>query len=337
MRKITIKNFAKVNPVLEILGRDSETGMHFISTVLMNISRFDVVSVELLDESLNKNDDANRDNKHDFPLRIITCSDASYHLLDAADNDIASLESAERAIPLDMNNTVARAWKLLCEIAGRELPVRIAITKRIPVEAGLGGASGNAAAALVALVKLFNLDIASQELAHIAASIGSDVPFFLSGGLMYGTHYGEKVLDLGECPNLNFIVLKPNHGSNTGQAYKEVSEILGLTAGVERTARTTRGFITALRGGLDVIPHIRNDFDAYALRSTITGRMFAWLQKRLADKVILAGSGSSVVGVFRKDLSRKLIGDAMTDLHDILECVFIEKPVQQGIEVVNWE
>lgn len=337
MRRITLKNFAKFNPVLEILGKDAGTGMHFVSTIIASIDHFDLVTVERTGESRRWQAEALRDDALPRELEFVLDRDTEAHLVEHVDRELTALQSASDKLPTDMRNIAARAWRAVCESVEQALPARIRILKRIPVSAGLGGGSGNAACVLVALARLFDLDITSHELAKLAAVLGADVPFFLSGGLMYGGHYGEEVADLGECPEFSALVLKPHSGSDTGDAYREVDGILGLDEGMSRSPRTTRGFITALRQGRDIFPHIRNDFDACVMRKRETGALFGWLQKRHADRVLVAGSGSAVVGVYRNPPSPSLMLAAMNELDDILECGFIARPVPQAIEVVDWE
>jgi len=113
--------------------------------------------------------------------------------------------------------------------------------------------------------------------------------------------------------------------------------VLGLDDGISRAARTTRGFIAALRAGRDIFPHFRNDFDAQFMRNMDAGELFGWLQKRRADRVLVAGSGSAIVGVYREPPSPSLILAAMNEIGDFLECAFIARPISQGIEVVDWE
>lgn len=338
MRLITLKSFAKFNPVLEVLGRDPMTGRHFISTILVNLDHFDLVTVERTgDPSALSNAGFGAESGLPDEPEIISGSDTTGHLVDPEDKELTCLESAAASIPLDITNTVAKACKELGSAIGMHLPVSIRLLKRIPVEAGLGGGSGNAAAVLIALVKLFDLDISAEEVAHISANVGTDVPFFLAGGIMIGEHFGEMLTDLGDHPEFHVLVLKPVQGSHTSEAYSAIADLLQLSDGMCRTARTTRSFRTALKGRRDTFQHMRNDFDLYMLRSEVTGSLFAYLQKMHAERVIVAGSGSAVAGIFKEKPAGDLTTEAFSELGDILECAFIARTAPQGIEVVDWE
>lgn len=326
MRRITLKSFAKFNPVLEVLGRDNISGRHFISTVLCSLDHYDYVSIEYFDPGPSPA----------ILPEVVIDRDTTGHLVDETDRGLSALNDSA-SLPTGNENTVYRAWEAMSVWAGRPLPARIRLLKRIPIEAGLGGGSGNAAAALIGLTRLFDIDIESSELADLAADIGSDVPFFLSGGLMQGDNFGERLTDLGNCPDLYFVVAKPTFGVKTGEAYALLSELLGLEAGPSRTARTTFGFLSALISGKDIIPYLRNDFDLSLLKShPECGRIFGWLQSNGADKVLVAGSGSAVIGIFRFNPGDSIAFRIMSELPDLLECAFLSRPAHSAVEVVDW-
>lgn len=339
MRKITLKNYAKFNPVLEILGRDPDSGRHFVSTVLMSISHYDLVTVERTGDPvpLPESGHAHEGAPPEW-LTLVISATAAGHMTGGGDSagELAALESASR-LPKDMSNLAARAWARTCEHCGAALPVKIRILKRIPFAAGLGGGSGNAAAVFIALARLFDLNVTPAEIGFLAAEIGCDVPFFLSGGMMLGENFGELLTDLGEPPEMGLLVLKPAFGSNTGEAYSAAAEMLGITDGICRAARTTRGFVNAAMRGESVFSYIRNDFDALSMRSREAGELIGWLQRALPEKVLVAGSGSAIAGVFGNMPKPELAAKAMTELGEKLECSFVARPVSQGIEVVDWK
>ncbi len=356
MRIITLKNYAKFNPVLEILGRDPDSGRHFVSTVLISISHFDLVTVERTGEPSVLPDggfpaggglpealeiELSETSEGHFAQELLPNGGGTQTAGDSSGNSngsakLVALRSAS-GLPADMTNLAAMAWERTCKHCGAILPVKIAILKRIPFAAGLDGGSGNAAAVFIALARLFDLNVTPAEIGFLAAETGCDVPFFLSGGMMLGENFGEFLTDLGEPPEMGLLVLKPAYGSNTGEAYGAAAEMLGITGGMCRAARTTRGFINAAAGGGNVFPFIRNDFDALSMRSKEAGELIGWLQKALPEKVVVAGSGSAIAGIFRNMPEPELAAKAMNELGGSLECAFVARPVSQGIEVVDWK
>ena len=360
MRIITLRNYAKFNPVLEILGRDPVSGRHFVSTVLMNISHYDLVTVERTGGALPlAGGGALQD-----ALKIEMSATSAGHLgralsqkdegAPAGDNaegaqaggdmsgdaecakELVALQSAA-SVPVDMANLAAKAWERTCRHCGSVLPVKISVLKRIPFEAGLGGGSGNAAAVFIALARLFELDITPDEMGFLGAEVGADVPFFFSGGMMQGENFGELLTDLGEPPEMGALVLKPVCGSKTGEAYSTVAEMLGLSDGICRSARSTRRFADAVKSGEDCYPFIRNDFDALLMKSREIGETFGWIQKTMPERVVLAGSGSAVVGIYKSTPPAEYASRAMRELDGKLECAFVASAAPQGIEVVDWE
>ena len=101
------------------------------------------------------------------------------------------------------------------------MAANIHLTKRIPVQAGLGGGSSDAAAALIAANQAWNLDLAPNQLQEIAADIGSDVPFFLQRGAKICLGRGELLKPLGPMTRLWLVVVKPNFGLSTPKVYEK--------------------------------------------------------------------------------------------------------------------
>ena len=129
------------------------------------------------------------------------------------------LTSEGIAVPGGDSNLVVRAARLLAERLGRSPDVRIRLVKRIPVGAGLGGGSSDAARTLALLVRLWEADLPPDELAAIGALLGSDVPFFLTGGEADVEGRGELVTPLADSPPVELLLVVPPFGISTGEAY----------------------------------------------------------------------------------------------------------------------
>ena len=133
------------------------------------------------------------------------------------------IECAHPACPTDRANLVWRAAELVWQAAGRRgLPRDIVVTieKRIPLQAGLGGGSSDAAAAIRALSRVWQLDLSRDRQHEIAAALGADVPFFLQGGTALGVERGDLLFPLADLPVAWVTLVIPPFGVSTKDAYR---------------------------------------------------------------------------------------------------------------------
>ncbi len=260
-RRIEIDAHAKVNLTLEVLRRRDD-GYHEIVSVIQTIGLHDTLTLEP-DEELT-----------------LKC-------------DVPELESA--------GNLALRAARLLRDHSGHPDGAAIGLTKRIPVAAGLGGGSSDAAAVLVGLNRLWGLGMSPQELIPVAASLGSDVPFFLSGGTAMVQGRGERVRPLPPADIPWFVILAPaiQVSDKTGSVFSRLTEAQ-FTPG-----QLTRKLEARIRGGGDVPPQfLFNVFDDVAPEVFPNLRRY-WDAFRLmgAREVHVAGSGPSLYApVSRREL-----------------------------------
>lgn len=113
-----------------------------------------------------------------------------------------------------------RAHLLLREAVGRDLPLQMKIEKRIPLGAGLGGGSSDAAAMLLACNDLFELNLPNEQLHELASRLGSDVPFFLRHRSAVIEGFGETIAAFGEPAELHLVLCLPGYGCATGEVYR---------------------------------------------------------------------------------------------------------------------
>ena len=136
------------------------------------------------------------------------------------------LECDNPSIPTDHTNLVLRSASRLEELLGRRLPgARIRLRKRIPSGRGLGGGElERRAAALIGLNRLFGLGLSRRVLHRVLAEVGMDAPFFLYGGLALATGRGEHVFPLADVAELPLVLLIPDFGISTPEAYRGSAE-----------------------------------------------------------------------------------------------------------------
>jgi 4-diphosphocytidyl-2-C-methyl-D-erythritol kinase len=199
---VEVETPAKVNLFLEVLSRRAD-GFHELETLMTPISLYDRVSFA-----------ANSTGSLSFACRWT-------HGVEACrTSHRARGGGAWEAIPADEDNL---AWRSLCvlrEAAGVRAGAELRLIKRIPAAAGLGGASSDAAAVLVAANAAWRLDWSRERLAEIAAELGSDVPFFLDGRPCLCRGRGERIERLVGLPPLHLVVVRPPAGLATAAVYR---------------------------------------------------------------------------------------------------------------------
>ena len=172
---------------------------------------------------------------------------------------------------------------------------RLALHKEIPVESGLGGGSSNAAGALMLLNELWALQLGLAELTPIAEDLGSDVPFFLSGGTALGTGRGDRIEPLPPIEERPVVLGSPAFGLSTPEVYRALE--LPLT-GETRDVTVPRPFVKFAEGNDFALA--KNDLEvaAFEMSSQLPAFRDALLRSG-AELALLSGSGSTVFGLFR--------------------------------------
>ena len=205
----------------------------------------------------------------------------------------------------EKDNIVWKAASLLAKRTGENRGVAITLRKNIPSGAGLGGGSGNAAAALAALRRFWRLDISDADLHGIAAELGSDVPFFLMGGAALGKGRGEILAALPDFQSEHLVVLFPGVAVSTASAYRALN--LGLT--YRDSDRRIQSFLDIAKNGSLYRSGIFNDFEVVILPAyPEIAKAKSFLEKQGATATLLSGSGSSVFGFFfDKESSRAAV------------------------------
>ncbi|HNX30748.1 MAG TPA: 4-(cytidine 5'-diphospho)-2-C-methyl-D-erythritol kinase [Holophaga sp.] len=170
------------------------------------------------------------DGFHDLEL-VTTVLDGVPGLTDILEGEPADALSLALSGPtaeglvVDEGNLVLRAWRLLEQAAGRPLPARLHLEKRIPHGAGLGGGSSDAAAALGLGNELFGLGLPARKLLDLASTLGSDVPLFLLGGTTLGLGRGERVFPLRPIPLEPILIVHPGLHVGTPSVYRAIASV----------------------------------------------------------------------------------------------------------------
>jgi len=225
---------------------------------------------------------------------VSLCDELTFEL---RDDDEICLTCNDPEIPTDDSNLIVKAAKAL-----NGGGVDVSLTKRIPAKGGLGGASSNAAVTLLALNHLWRKDLSDTDLLNIASGLGADVPFFLLGGCAEGTGIGTDLHSLDDCHEFHLVVVTPNASVSTAEAY----------AALKRGSLTTSGSASILSSSFarpvsgDSGPwSLHNDFEVviFEIEPEIERAKSALLDAG-ARGALLAGSGSSVFGIFDDEAAR---------------------------------
>ena len=252
-----------------MLGRRAD-GYHELDTIFQTVSLHDTIRISPTDSS-------------DI---IFSCDD--------------------RSLPADSGNLVIRAAKALRDRFEIRDGAHIRLEKRIPMQAGLGGGSSDAAVTLIGLSWLWRLKITREELASLAAMLGADVPFFLYGGTARGTGFGDRVEPVNDVPKKFLLIVKPKANISTADAYKALDS-LSLTSQNPKTILSTSR-ATAESGKID-FQNLINDFESVVIDlepEILRGK--SALVTTGARTTLVAGSGAAVFGVFdNEDAQRRAI------------------------------
>lgn len=264
---LKLPSFAKINWFLHILGKRPD-GYHEVVTVLQTISLCDELTFNVDVEE---------------GLLALTCDDP--------------------AIPTDNSNLIIKAAGALCDFHQAAYGADITLKKRIPAQGGLGGASSNAAVTLLALNALWRGSVYCDLAAQLQPGrLGADVPFFLVGGRCLGTGAGTNITPLPERPKQYLIVITPNARVSTKKAYASLNAASLTTSD---SASILSSSLADLNSADSRQWPLRNDFERviFEIEPEIERAKSALLDAG-AWGALLAGSGSSVFGVFDTEKAR---------------------------------
>jgi 4-diphosphocytidyl-2-C-methyl-D-erythritol kinase len=268
-RALVLRPSAKVNLTLRV-GPRREDGYHDVQTLMQSIGLADTLTV-------------------------------------AGRSGPFGLLSRSPGVPTDRTNLVWRAAELLWRDLGRPGDPRdahIKLEKQIPVAAGLGGGSADAAAALVGLNTVWAGGRTRRDLIRLAAELGSDVPFFLHGGTAIGLGRGEELYPVDDVARLGVVVIKPSFGVGTADAYGWLDA--DRAASVETPASERPQDIEV--GGAGGRLQLANDLQApVSRRHPAIAEMMAACVMHGAMAAAMSGSGSAVFGVFSESTARQAV------------------------------
>ncbi len=246
------------------MGRRAD-GYHLLDTIMLPVSLYDEIIINKGKKILKK----------------------------TAPKDHLTVTSNDPLVPQGRQNLVYKAASLVLNQKNINESVRIHVHKRIPVGAGLGGGSTDAAATLVGLNRLFRLGYTLKRLEKMSSALGADVPFFVKGVPARARGIGDRLTALRGVPRLWLIILYPNFPVLTAEVYRNLP--LKLTKAIVNTSINF-----SLRSPANLRKLLVNDLETVTMgRYPRIGLLKEELARQGAVGVLMSGSGSSVFGVFQ--------------------------------------
>jgi 4-diphosphocytidyl-2-C-methyl-D-erythritol kinase len=266
---MNLRAHAKINLSLAVLGVRQD-GYHELKTVFQSLALHDTLQLERAASGLS-----------------VTCTDPG--------------------VPLDDRNLAWQAARLVWQAAGRdgEPAGRVHITKRIPVQGGLGGGSADGAAALVGWDRLWETHLPAAALGDLAARLGADVPFFLCAGTAMGLNRGDHLHPLTDAPARWVVLVMPTFGVSTPQAFRWWDED-GAHAATSQATVAPRPVGDLLAVFNDLEPPVSRRHPQLA---EIRDRLL----RAGASAAAMTGSGSTMFGLFDTEQRAKAAGDDFDD------------------------
>lgn len=237
------------------------------------------------------------DGYHEVEMVLTTIDLADRLEIQPWPRDEIALSGTSGYVPLNENNLVYRAARLLKERFDIRSGVHIRLEKRIPVAAGLGGGSSDAAAALRGLNRLWNLGLSSGELEKLGAELGSDVPFFVRGGTAIARGRGELLEPIDAPPACWVVLAKPAAGISTASVYAR------YRPGDNERTPATPAVVRAIRDG--DFPALCRSLGNMLEDVTVelcpqVRKIKACLLRMGADAALMSGSGPTVYALAAK-------------------------------------
>ena len=263
---ITLRSPAKINLCLSVLGRRPD-GYHDVEMLMQMVGLFDEVTVSLGGPGIS-----------------VSCD--------------------SRAVPSGEANIAWKAAREMLRTSGEAIGLAIEIKKKIPVAAGLGGGSGNAAAVLAALNRLLGIGLDRDRLAEIGARIGMDVPFFFFGPTAFARGRGEILTELLPLPRIPILLVNPGVETSTARVYKNLNLRLTKKGDCNKIARLNlRNIALGLHNDLETVTPVLHP---------VINRIKDALMDRGAVGALMSGSGPTVFGIFETEAACRVAADSLS-------------------------
>lgn len=262
MKSLVVKSYAKINITLDVLGKRSD-GYHDLKMIMQSVSLHDILTITPKSQGISVN-----------------CNLGF--------------------VPTGENNLAYKAAEKFFKAAKISEGAEIFISKRIPVAAGLAGGSGNAAAILKGLNKMYGDIFSNNKLCELGLQVGSDVPFCINGGTMLAEGRGEILTPLSPMKETHFVLATPHMAVSTKKVFSK------LNAEHLTEHPDTNGAISAIKDGNIHELGIRmyNVLET-SMRHPVIKKLKGQMIDLGAEGTVMSGSGPTVIGIFKTESAAK--------------------------------
>ncbi len=257
MKEYSIKAYAKINLGLDVVKR-LDNGYHEVKMIMQTVNIYDELTFEKTEGEI-------------------------------------SLTTDSGELPLDENNLIYKAARLMQDTYGIPRGVKVHLQKNIPIAAGMAGGSTDAAATMIAMKELFGLDVTKEELMKLGVKIGADVPYCIMGGTALAEGIGEKLTALTKAPNCYLLVAKPDINVSTKYVYEH------LDAQGVKTHPDIDGMVDAIKQGdlQGITKRMENVLETVTIPAhPIIATLKEEMLEAGAENSLMSGSGPTVFGIF---------------------------------------
>lgn len=282
---VRIRTYAKINLFLRVIGLRRD-GFHEVETILHGVGLYDEIDIEPAESGI--------------------------------DVDMELVGGIAGTIPSKEENLIGRAARLLIDESRDVGGAMVRVRKGIPIAAGLGGGSGNAAGALVTLADMWELQLEREKLLSLAERLGSDVPYCIDGGTALATARGEQLTPLPNIAPMHFVLGGTDHPLLTREVYE-------LWDALERSEDFSAAALTLALGAGDaaeVAALLHNDLErpAFSLRPELQDKKQALLDAG-ALGASMSGSGPTMFAVAGSEEHAREIADKVGGVFDWVKVV----------------
>lgn len=291
MNYIELKSRAKINLSIDVLGKRQD-GYHLVEMILQTIDLFDIIKIFSLDE------------------------------------DTIIINSNSKDMPMDSNNIMYKAASLIKQEFNIEKGIEIYIEKNIPIAAGMAGGSSNAAAVLVGLNKLWDLNLSKNKLKEIGLRLGADVPFCIEGEASLAEGIGEKLTNIdGLSQDVFILVCKPELFVSTKEIYEAVDSKI-----IEKRPDNRLLMKSLKENNIDLLS--KNMYNVLELvakeRYPIINEIENIMINNNALGAMMSGSGPTVFGLYGKEDDAEKCKEVLLEN---FKQVYLVKSHKKGVEI----
>ena len=285
MKQIIRKAYAKINLGLDVVRRRPD-GYHEVKMIMQTVKLHDTMTFETVDE------------------------------------DVIVLSTNADELPVNEDNLVYKACRMLKQEYQITRGIRVFLQKELPVAAGMAGGSADAAAALIGMNKIFDLQIPKHKLMEYGVKLGADVPYCIMKGTALSEGIGEKLTALAPMPDCYILLAKPPIAVSTKMVYenlhanelKEHPDIDGMVMALEE--HSLQGITERMENVLETVTQVRYP---------VIAEIKACMKECGAMNSLMSGSGPTVFGIFTEKEKAEKAADAIRS-RKLAKQVFVTQP-----------